>query len=51
MREAAVPPIDKWLNENEWLEGWAAKQGWTAHRMWLQLRKLGLPIGESSVPL
>jgi transposase len=49
VRDAALPHIEKWLKENEWLERWAPKQCWTAHRMWVELRKLGIPIGESTV--
>ena len=49
IRDAALPHIEKWLKENEWLERWAPKQCWTAHRMWVELRKLGLSIGESTV--
>ncbi len=41
VRDAALPHIEKWLKENEWLERWAPKQCWTAHRMWVELRKLG----------
>ena len=51
VRDAALPHIEKWLKENEWLERWAPKQCWTAHRMWVELRKLGLSIGESTVRL
>jgi len=49
VRDTALPHIEKWLKENEWLERWAPKQCWTAHRMWVELRKLGIPIGESTV--
>ena len=51
VRDTALPHIQKWLQENEWLERWAPKQCWTAHRMWAELRKLGIPIGESTVRL
>ncbi len=51
VRDAALPHIQKWLKENEWLERWAPKQCWTAHRMWVELRKFGIPIGESTVRL
>ena len=51
VRDAALSHIQKWLQENEWLERWAPKQCWTAHRMWTELRKLGIPIGESTVRL
>ena len=49
VRDVALPHIEKWLKENEWLERWAPKQCWTAHRMWVELRKLGISIGESTV--
>jgi len=49
VRDAALPHIQKWLKENEWLERWAPKQCWTAQRMWMELRKLGIPIGASTV--
>jgi transposase len=49
VRDAALPHIEKWLKENEWLSRWAPKQRWTAHRMWVELRKLGISIGESTV--
>src|SRR2546427_1156150 len=51
VRDCALPHIEKWLKENEWLERWAPKQCWTAHRMWVELHKLGIPIGESTVRL
>lgn len=49
VRDTALPHIEKWLKENEWLSRWAPKQCWTAHRMWVELRKLGISIGESTV--
>jgi transposase len=49
VRDVALPHIEGWLKENEWLERWAPKQGWTAHRMWSELRKMGIEIGESTV--
>jgi transposase len=49
VRDVALPHIEGWLKENEWLERWAPKQCWTAHRMWVELRKLGIAIGESTV--
>ena len=49
VRDAALPQIEKWLKENEWLSRWAPKQCWTAHRMWVELRKQGISIGESTV--
>ena len=51
VRDAALPYIEHWLVENAWLERWAPKQCWTAHRMWVELRKLGVPIAESTVRL
>jgi transposase len=51
VRDTALPHIEGWLKENEWLQRWAPKQCWTAHRMWMELRKLGIPIGESTVRL
>lgn len=51
VRDAALPHIEKWLQENEWLERWAPKQRWTSHRMWVELRKMGIEIGESTVRL
>src|SRR5260370_36022761 len=51
VRDAGLSHIQKWLQENEWLERWAPKQCWTAHRMWTELRKLGIPIGASTARL
>jgi transposase len=51
VRDTALPHIEGWLKENEWLQRWAPKQCWTAHHMWMELRKLGIPIGESTVRL
>jgi len=51
VRDVALPHIEGWLKENEWLERWAPKQRWTAHRMWVELRQLGIPIAESTVRL
>jgi transposase len=48
VRDLALPHIQGWLKENEWLSRWALKQCWTAHRMWVELRKLGISIGEST---
>jgi transposase len=47
--EAALPHIRRWLQENEWLQRWKPKQQWTAKRMWLELRRLDIPAGESTV--
>ena len=51
VRDVALPHIESWLKENEWLQRWAPKQRWTAHRMWVELCKLGIPIGELTVRL
>ena len=51
VRDAALPHIQSWLAENERLRRWAPKQCWTAHRMWVELGKLGISIGESTVRL
>jgi transposase len=47
--EAALPRIRGWLKENEWLQRWKPKQQWTAKRMWLELHRLKIPAGESTV--
>lgn len=49
VREAALPYIMGWLKDNEWLQRWAPKQRWTAHRMWVELRQLGVTVAESTV--
>ncbi|HLY65395.1 MAG TPA: IS21 family transposase [Chloroflexota bacterium] len=49
VREAVLPQIQSWLKENDWLQRWAPKQRWTAHRMWVELRKLGVTVAESTV--
>jgi len=49
VRDVALPHIQGWLQENERLRRWAPKQRWTAHRMWVELRTLGILIGESTV--
>src|SRR5260221_14064101 len=46
VRDAALPHIQQWLQENEWLERWAPKQCWTAHPIGGELHQLGIPIGE-----
>src|SRR5436190_1884354 len=51
VRDVALPHIEGWLKENAWLQRWAPKQCWTAHRMWVELRQLGIPIAESTVRL
>jgi transposase len=50
-RERILPYIEGWLQENERLQRWAPKQRWTAHRMWVELGKMGLAVGESTVRL
>ena len=47
--EAALPPIQGWLQENARLQRWAPKQRWTARRMWQELSKQGIAIAESTV--
>jgi transposase len=49
VREAVGAHIDRWLQENERLQRWAPKQRWTAHRMWVELGKLDVAVGESTV--
>ena len=51
VRDLALPYIQGWLKENEWLSRLAPKQCWSAHRMWVELRKLDISIGESTVRL
>jgi transposase len=43
------PSIDQWLQENERLQRWAPKQRWTAHRLWVELQRRGVLVGESTV--
>lgn len=50
-RERIRPHIEGWLKENERLQRWAPKQRWTAHRMWVELAKMGIVVGESTVRL
>jgi len=49
IREAVVPLIDAWLQENERLQRWAPKQRWTAQRMWGELRRQGVEVAASTV--
>ena len=49
IREAVVPCIDAWLQENERLQRWAPKQRWTAQRMWVELRRRGVEVAASTV--
>src|SRR5437660_1569173 len=51
VRDVALPHIEGWLKENEWLQRWGGKRRWTAHRMWVELCKLDIAIGESTVRL
>ncbi len=46
---AALPHVRSWLQENEWLQRWKPKQQWTAKRMWLELRRMGIVAGESTI--
>ncbi len=46
-----VPYIERWLTENEQLKRTAPKQRWTAHRMWVELRSIGISVAESTVRL
>ena len=50
-RERIRPHIEGWLKENEGLQRWAPKQRWTAHRMWVELGRQGITVGESTVRL
>ena len=43
------PHVQSWLEENEQLRPWARKQQWTAHRMWVELGRMGIAVGESTV--
>lgn len=47
--EVVLPHIRGWLQENEGLQRWKPKQRWTAKRMWLELQRLAIPVGESTV--
>lgn len=49
VKDAALPYIEHWLEENVWLQRWAPKQQWTAHRMWVELRQTGVAVAESTV--
>lgn len=51
VREQIQPHIEGWLKENERLQRIAPKQRWTAHRMWLELRTMGIAVAESTVRL
>src|SRR5579872_204206 len=49
VRHQILPHLERWLAENQRLQRIAPKQRWTAHRMWLELRSMGIPAGESTV--
>lgn len=49
--ERVLPYIEGWLSENEQLRRTAPKQRWTAHRMWVELRAMGVEVSESTVRL
>ncbi len=49
VRDAALPHIEGWLQENMRLRQRAPKQRWTAHRIWVELRQMGIAIAESTV--
>lgn len=47
--QAALPHIQRWLQENAHLQRWAPKQRWTSRRMWQELAAQGIAIAESTV--
>lgn len=49
VRDAVLPHLEAWLRENARLQRWAPKQRWTAHRMWVELRQMGIGVAESTV--
>lgn len=49
VRDAVVPHIEGWLQENARLQRVAPKQLWTAHRMWEELCRMGIAVAESTV--
>jgi transposase len=49
VRDAVVPHLHIWLQENVQLQRRAPKQRWTAHRMWVELRQKGITVAESTV--
>ncbi len=49
VRDAALPHIEAWLQENVRLQRRAPKQRWTAHRMWRELGEMGMVVAESTV--
>ena len=49
VRDVVLPHLEEWLRENVRLQRWAPKQRWTAHRMWVELRRKGIMVAESTV--
>ncbi|CCF85907.1 IS21 family transposase [Nitrolancea hollandica] len=49
VRDQVLPHLERWLEQNEQLKRTAPKQRWTAHRMWLELRSMGIEVAESTV--
>jgi transposase len=49
VRDQIAPHIEGWLEENVRLRARAPKQRWTAHRMWVELRQMGIAVAESTV--
>lgn len=49
VRDQILPHLERWLAENQRLQRIAPKQRWTAHRMWVELRTMDIPVGESTV--
>jgi transposase len=49
VRDAVRPHLEAWLRENAQLQRRAPKQRWTAHRMWVELRRKGIMVAESTV--
>jgi transposase len=49
VRDAVLPHLEAWLRENVRLQRWAPKQRWTAQRMWVELRRKGIGVAESTV--
>jgi transposase len=49
VRDAVLRHLAAWLRENAQLQRRAPKQQWTAHRMWVELRRKGIEVAESTV--
>src|SRR5262245_2885780 len=49
VRDAVLAHLEGWLRENAQLQRRAPKQRWTAHRMWVELRRKGIAVAESTV--